>query len=153
MDKTISTGRYPVKLGNGTLLSIKEENMIRESTKGAEGKYKGNERKELVQHRKFQRRLKKIRSAKTHWKIHKANQIHFRQGQKDIIAAHRNVLELPSARELRIIICSKRNVKRKGRTGSTDIHLVSYIYRTSIDSENREDRVKSTSRSRGGIIP
>ena len=74
MDKLINTERYRVKLGNGTMLSVKEENMIREGT--------------------------------------------------------------------------KRNAKRKGRTGSTDIHLVSYIYRTSIDSENREDRAKSTFRSR-----
>ena len=35
----INTGRYPVKLGNGTLLSVKEENMIREGTSGAEGTY------------------------------------------------------------------------------------------------------------------
>jgi len=152
MDQLKNTGRYPVKLGNGTMLSVKEENMIREGTRGAEGKNKGNERKELDQHRKFQRRLKKIRNAKTHWKIHKANQLHFRQGHKDIIADHRNVVELPSARVLRKI-CSKRNSKRKGRSGSTDIHLISYIYRTSIDSENREDRVKPTFRSRGGIIP
>ena len=82
----------------------------------------------------------------------KANKPHSRQGHKGIIAAYRNVLELPSARELRKIICSKRNSKRKGRSGSTDIHLVSYIYRTSIDSENREDRVKPTFRSRGGKI-
>ena len=41
MDKMIKTGRYPVKLGNGTLLSIKEENMIREGTRGAEGSIKG----------------------------------------------------------------------------------------------------------------
>ena len=88
--------------------------MIREGTRGAEGKNKGNERKELDQHRKFQRRLKKIRNAKTHWKIHKANQLHFRQGHKDIIADHRNVVELPSARVLRKI-CSKRNSKRKVR--------------------------------------
>ena len=152
MDKKISTGRYPVKLGNGTLLSIKEENMIREGTKGAEGKYKGNERKEFDQHRRRQRKLKKTRSAKTHWKKNKVNKPHSRQGHKDIIVAHRNVLELPSARELRIIICSKRNVKRKGRTGSTDIHLVSHIYRNSIDSENREDRVKTTFKSREGIV-
>ena len=49
MDKMINTGRYRVKLGNGTLLSVKEENMIREGTRGAEGKHKGNERKELDQ--------------------------------------------------------------------------------------------------------
>ena len=115
---------------------------------------KGNERKELDQHRRRQRKLKKIRSAKTHWKKNKANQLHSRQGHKDIIADHRNVVELPSARLLRKI-CSKRNSKRKGRSGSTDIHLISYIYRTctSIDSENREDRVKPTFRSRRGIIP
>ena len=107
MDKKISTGRYPVKLGNGTLLSIKEENMIREGTKGAEGKYKGNERKEFDQHRRRQRKLKKTRSAKTHWKKNKVNKTHSRQGHKDIIVAHRNVLELPSARELRKIICSR----------------------------------------------
>ena len=134
------------------MLSVKEENMIRKGTRGAEGKNKGNERNELDQHRRRQRKLKKIRSAKTHWKKNKANKPHSRQGHKDIIAAYRNVLELPSARELRKIIGSKRNSKRKGRSGSTDIHLVSYIYRTSIDSENREDRVKPTFRSRGGKI-
>ena len=47
MDKMINTGRYPVKLGNGTLLSVKEGNVIREGTRGAVGgKKKGNERKE-----------------------------------------------------------------------------------------------------------
>ena len=153
MDKMINTGRYPVKLGNGTLLSVKEENMIREGTRGAEGKYKGNERKEFDQHRRRLRQIKKIRSAKTHWKKNKANKPLSRQGHKGIIAAHRNLLELPSARELRKIICSKRNSKREGRSGSTDKYLISYIYRTSIDSENREDRVKPTFRSRGGIIP
>ena len=127
--------------------------MIREGTKGAEGKHKGNERKEVDQHRRRQRKLKKTRCAKAHWKKNKANKPHFRQGHKGIIATYRSVLELPSARELRKIICSKRNSKRKGRSGSTDKHLISYIYRTSIDSENREDRVKPTFRSRGGIIP
>ena len=126
--------------------------MTREGTKGAEGKYKGNERKDFDQHRRRQRKLKKTRNAKTHWKIHKANQLHFRQGHKDIIADHRNVVELPSARVLRKI-CSKRNSKRKGRSGSTDKHLISYIYCTSIDSENIEDRAKPTFRSRGGLIP
>ena len=86
---------------NGTLLLVKEENMIREGTRGAEGKHKGNERKEFDQYRRRQRILKKTRSAQTHWKKNKVNTPHFRQGHKDIIAAHRNVLELPSARELR----------------------------------------------------
>ena len=60
-DKMINTGlgRYPLKRGNGTLLSVKEENMIREGTRGAEGKHKGNERKELDQQRRRQRNLKK----------------------------------------------------------------------------------------------
>ena len=48
MDKMRNTGRYPVKLRNGTLPSVKEENMIQEDTRGAEGKEKGNERKELM---------------------------------------------------------------------------------------------------------
>ena len=52
MDQLKNTGRYPVKLGNGTMLSVKEENMIREGTRGAEGKNKGNERKELDQQRR-----------------------------------------------------------------------------------------------------
>ena len=46
MDQKNKKGRYPVKLEDGTLLSVKEENMIREDTRGAEGKNKGNERKE-----------------------------------------------------------------------------------------------------------
>ena len=118
MDKMINTGRYPVKLGNGTLISVKEENMIREGTRGAEGKHKGNERKKLDQQRGRQRKLKKTRSSKTHWKKNKANKPHSRQGHiKDIIATCRNVLELPSARELRKIICSQRNSKREIRTG------------------------------------
>ena len=49
LDKLIKTGRYSVKLGNGTLPSVKEEKMIRVGTRGAEGKQKGNERKELDQ--------------------------------------------------------------------------------------------------------
>ena len=64
MDKLINTGRYPVKLGNGTMLSVKEENMIREGTRGAEGKHKGNERRELDLKRRRRRKLKKTRSAK-----------------------------------------------------------------------------------------
>ena len=152
LEKTIKTGRYSVKLGNGSVPLVKEENMIREGTRGAEGKHKGNERKVLDQQRRRLRQLKKIRSAKTHWKKNKANKPHSRQGHKGIIAVYRNVLELPSARELRKIICSKRNSKREGCSGSTDKDLISYIYRTSIDSENREDRVKSTFRSRGGKI-
>ena len=134
------------------MLSVKEGNLIREGTRGAEGKQKGNERKELDQQRRRQRKIKKTRSAKTKWKKYMANKPHSRQGHKDIITVYRNVLELLSAREIRKIICSKRNSKRKGCSGSTDIHLISYIYRTSIDSENREDRVKPTFRSRGGKI-
>ena len=125
--------------------------MIREGTRGAEGKHKGNERKEFDLHKRRLRKLKKTRSTKTHWKKNKAHKPHSRQGHKDIIADHRNVVELPSARVLRKI-CSKRNSKSKGRSGPTDIHLVSYIYRTSIDSENREDRIKPIFRSRGGKI-
>ena len=64
--KMINTGSYLVKLGNGTLPSVKEENMIREGTGGAEGKEKGNERKELALKRRSQRRRKKILSAKAH---------------------------------------------------------------------------------------
>ena len=56
----INTGRYPVKLGNGTLLSVKEGNMIREGTRGAEGKHKGNERKELDQQRRRCRKCEDI---------------------------------------------------------------------------------------------
>ena len=67
MKKRRDTGHYPVKLGNGTMLSVKAENMIREGTKGAEGKNKGNERKELELKRRCQRKLKEIRSAHTHW--------------------------------------------------------------------------------------
>ena len=85
MDKMINTGRYPVKLGNGTLLSVKEENMIREGTKGVEGKHKGNERKDLDQKRRRQRKLKKTRSAKTHWKKNKANKPHSRQGHISLL--------------------------------------------------------------------
>ena len=91
MDKMINTGRYPVKLGNGTLISVKEENMIREGTRGAEGKNKGNERKELELKRRRQRKLKKILSAKTHWKKNKANKPYSRQGHKGIVAAYRKV--------------------------------------------------------------
>ena len=115
---------------------------------------KGNERKELDQQRRRQRKLKQTRSAKTHWKKNKVNKTHSRQGHKNIIVAHRNVLELPSARELRKIICSKRNTKRKIHTGSTDIYFVSYMsYRTSLASEKREDRSQPTFRSRRGKIP
>ena len=100
----INTGRYPVKLGNGTLLSVKEGNMIREGTSGAEGKQKGIERKDLVLKRRRQRKLKRILSAKAHWKKNKARRPYARQGHKGIISAHRNVLELPSVQELRKII-------------------------------------------------
>ena len=70
------------------MLSVKEENMIREGTRGAEGKHKGNDRKELDLNRRRQRKLKKTRSAKTHWKKNKANKLHSRQRHKDIIADH-----------------------------------------------------------------
>ena len=87
MDKMINTGRYPAKLGNGTVLSVKEENMIREGTRGAEGKNKGTERKDFELKRRRQKKLKKIRKAKTHWGKNKANKPHSRQGHKDIISA------------------------------------------------------------------
>ena len=77
-----------------------------------------------------------------------------RKRHQEIILAYRNVLELPSARELRKTICSKRNTKRKIHTGSTDIYFVSYMsYRTSLASEKREDRFQPTFMSRGGKIP
>ena len=77
-----------------------------------------------------------------------------RKRHQEIILAYKNVLELPSARELRKTICSKRNTKRKIHTGSTDIYFVSYMsYRTSLASEKREDRFQPTFRSRGGKIP
>ncbi len=113
MDKMINTGRYPAKLGNGTLPSVKEENMIREGTRGSEGKEKRNERKELALLRRSRRRMKKILSAKTHLKKNKANGPYSRRGHRDIISAYRSVLELPLARELRKIICSKQKPKRK----------------------------------------
>ena len=85
-------------------------------------------------------------------KKNKANKRCSMQRHKDIILAYRNVLELPSARELRKIICSKRKMKRKTRTGLTGIYFVSYSYRTSLDSEKREERFQPTFRSRGGKI-
>jgi hypothetical protein len=127
MDKMINAGRYPVKLGNGTVLSVKEENMIREGTRGAEGKNKGTERKDLELQRRRQRKLKKIRSAKTHWVKYKVNKPHSGQGHKDVISAYRNVLEIPSARELRKIILSKRNNKRKIRTGLRYMELITPV--------------------------
>ena len=128
--------------------------MIQEGTSGAEGKQKGIERKDLVLKRRRQRKLKRILSSKAHWKKNKARRPYARQGHKGIISANRNGLELPSARELRKIICSKRNTKRKIHTGSTDIYFVSYIsYRTSLASEKREDRFQPTFRSSGGKIP
>ena len=153
MKKRRDTGRYPVKLGNGTMLSVKAENMRREGTKGAEGKNKGNERKELELKRRSQRKQKKkIRSAHTHWMKDTAHKPYLRQGQEGIISANRKVVELPSARELRKI-CSQRNSKRKVRTGSINIYPVSYTHCTPIDSV-REDRDKQKFRSRGDkIIP
>ncbi len=47
--------------------------MIREGIRGAEGKNKENERKDLELKRRRQRKLKKILSAKTHSKKNKAN--------------------------------------------------------------------------------
>ena len=144
-------------------------------TKGAEGKVMGMERKRLKTEKKSQRKMNGIERARQAWaqklrvdskqrKVHitkrigtpkaakknKANKRCSMQRHTDTILAYRNVLELPSARELRKIICSKRNTKRKIRTGLTDIYFVSYIYRTSLDSEKKEDRLKPTVRSRGG---
>ena len=39
-----NNNQFPVKLENGKMLLFKEENMIREGTRGAEGKNKGIER-------------------------------------------------------------------------------------------------------------
>ena len=77
VDMMKNTGRYPAKLGNGILLSVKEENMTREGTMGAEGKSKGNERKkpEIERRRQFSanlRHLKKTPSAKARWDKNKA---------------------------------------------------------------------------------
>ena len=108
MGKMMKTGRYPVKLGNGTVLLVKEGNMIREGTRGAEGKTKGTERKDFELKRRRQRKLKKISKATAHWGKNKANKPHSRQGHKDIISAYRSVLELLTARELRKIICKKQ---------------------------------------------
>ena len=63
-----------------------------------------------------------------------------RKRHQDIILAYRNVLELPSARELRKIICSKRNTKRKIHTGSTDIYFVSYMSYPTYLASVREKR-------------
>ena len=120
--------------------------------------------------KKQRRKINRIKKAIVYWKKRpliqgtssprgkdaKANKAkpYSRKRHQDIILAYRNVLELPSARELRKIICSKRNTKRKILTGSTDIYFVSYMsYRTSLASEKREDRFQPTFRSRGGKIP
>ena len=126
--------------------------------------------KEKAMQKKQRRKINRIKKAIVYWKKRpliqgtssprgkdaKANKAkhYYRKRHQDIILAYRNVLELPSARELRKLICSKRNTKRKIHTGSTGIYFVSYMsYRTSPASEKREDRFQPTFRSRGGKIP
>ena len=105
-------------------------------TKGAEGKVMGMERKRLKTEKKMKRKLKGIKRARQAWaqklrvdskqrkvritkrlgkaaKKNKANKPYSRQRHKGSILAYRTVFELPSARELRKIICSKRKTKRK----------------------------------------
>ena len=109
--------------------------------RGATGRKEGMMNKEKAMQKKQRRKMNRIKKAIIYWKKRpliqgtctssprgkdaKANKAkpYSRKRHQDIILAYRNVLELPSARELRKIICSKRNTKRKIHTGSTDIYM------------------------------
>ena len=95
--------------------------MIREGTRGAEGKNKGMERKTFERAKRRQRQEMKSLRSQARWAKYKNIKPCPRRVHEEIRSAHRNVLEIPSARTLREIIYSKRNSKRKTREGSTDL--------------------------------
>ena len=96
-DKMINTGQFPVKLENGKMLLIKEENMIREGTRGAEGKNKGIERKEFERAKRRKRQKMKSLRSQARWAKYKKIKPCPRRVHEEIRSAHRNVLERPSA--------------------------------------------------------
>jgi hypothetical protein len=156
--------RYQVKLENGRILSVEHKNVRPDRAipiRGATGRKEGMMNKEKEMQKKQRRKKNRIKKAIVYWKkrpLMQGTSSSSKQSRQIRISArilaYRNALELPSARELRKIICSKRNTKRKIHTGSTDTYFVAHMsYRTSLASEKREDRFQPTFRSRGVNIP
>ena len=58
--------------------------MIREGTRGAEGKNKGNEKKEFKIEKRRQRQLTKLLRSQAYWAKHKATKPYPRQGHEEI---------------------------------------------------------------------
>ena len=121
--------------------------MIREGTRGAEGKNKGIERKEPERAKRRKRQKIESLRSQARWAKYKKIKPCPRRVHEEIRSAHRNVLVIPSARTLREIIYSKRNSKRKTREGSTDVYLLKrtidlHKCRNSADSTIGEDRHK-----------
>jgi hypothetical protein len=156
--------RYQVKLENGRILSVEHKNVRPDRAipiRGATGRKEGMMNKEKEMQKKQRRKKNRIKKAIVYWKkrpLIQGTSSSSKQSRQIRISArilaYRNALELPSARELRKIICSKRNTKRKIHTGSTDTYFVAHMsYRTSLASEKREDRFQPTFRSRGVNIP
>ena len=107
--------------------------MIREGTRGAEGKNRGIEREEFERAKRRQRQKMGSLRSQARWAKYKKIKPCPRRVHEEIRSAHRNVLEIPSARTLREIIYSKRNSKRKTREGSTDVYLPKRTIELEID--------------------
>ena len=99
-------------------VSVNAEYIVGEGTKGAEGKNKGNERKE-IELKRTNRKVVELPSAYTHCT------------PIDSVREDRDKQKFRSRGDK--IIPSKRNLKRKSRKGSTDVFLLERTIELEID--------------------